>query len=270
MYKPGHTFRQFPGVWTLLALVAISSGQIPVSGEPAEEKSKSELRWSKGTHVHIRTGDPEGSYSAKWDLEIGKGGDIRITRDEQLHGMRRTATILLVSGKAMAVNGLRQGEAFETDEVDGPALALQLVEKLLAKAFPQGPASVGSNSAIQVHEKKEKLQINTTSAEGEYLPPWLLSGSAKTLGPNSVGFDLRFTFQSLNAREVSALLSGQWKREPIEPTFPDHLSIKGWKIYFPDPLSESKKGPTASDYGATPGRSFDTLGQLREFLQKSK
>ena len=223
--------------------------------------------WQQGNRVKLRPGGFEGQSLIT--MEMGSGGDVWIRQEEKdttKNSESSGVTLLLVGGKAVAVTGGELPTGGELELLDRAGLQLQLVEHLLARAYPDGPASVTGHEKFTVTEKKEPIRLGTTGARGYFSPPWSVSGVATPLAADKIGFDFTFTFASEAPKQKKAhplKFAGIWQRDSRPPHFDDRLPLGGWKIYLLE-THEGEQGKVA----AAPTSQYTTLGDLRQALQK--
>lgn len=229
--------------------------------------------WLQGNRVKLRPGGFDGKTLIT--MEIGQGGDVWIRQETKEKDRVAALTLLLVGGKAVAVAGGELPSGTELEILDRAGLQLQLVEHLLSRAYPDGPASVNGHEKISVQEKKEPIQIGTTGSKGYFSPPWSVAGHATPLAAGKVGFDFTFSFapekskekenkKTNKAKSNKLKFAGIWQRDPRAPNFDDRLPLAGWKVY----LLGTRGGERTAQYGAVPTEEHKTLGELRQALQK--
>lgn len=228
--------------------------------------------WLQANRVKLRPGGFDGQTLIT--MEIGQGGDVWIRQEAKEKDRVAALTLLLVGGKAVAVAGGELRSGAELDILDRVGLQLQLVEHLMGRAYPDGPASVNGHEKIAVQEKKEPIQIGTTGARGYFSPPWSVVGQATPLATGKVGFDFTFSFATEKSKEKAdkktkkkkaneLKFAGIWQRDPRAPNFDDRLPLAGWKIY----LLGTRDDEHTPQYGAVPTETYKTLGDLRRALQ---
>jgi hypothetical protein len=267
----GMVARLFRGC-CVAAFVQTATMLMALASEAGQEE------WLQGNRVKLRPGGFDGQTLVT--MEIGQGGDVWIRQESKEKGAVTALTLLLVGGKAVAVAGGELRSGTELEVLDRAGLQLQLVEHLLSRAYPDGPDSVNGHEKIAVQEKKEPIQIGTTGSKGYFSPPWSVIGQATPLATGKVGFDFTFSFaaeksnekpnkkanKKTNKLKPSKLkFAGIWQRDSRTPHFDDRLPLEGWKIYLLG--TRSGEHPT-QQYGAVPTEKYETLGDLRQALQK--
>jgi|SRR5579884_294440 len=224
-----------------------------------------EDEWVQGNRIKVRLGGFQGRSLIT--MEIGRNGDVLVRREEKTNDGVETLTLLLVSGQALAVAGpVPTGK--ELDVLDAAGLQVQLIEQLLARAYPAGPSSVKGHERIALKESKEPIRIGTTGAKGYFSAPWRLSGEAKELADQKIGFELRFSFRAADAKKKTQTLmfAGIWHRDAKAPTFDDRLPLQGWHIF----LLGTRAGQSRQEYAAVRTDDYPTVGALREALEKQR
>ncbi|HET7059011.1 MAG TPA: hypothetical protein VFI05_09775 [Nitrospiraceae bacterium] len=255
----------------VVAFIQTATMLMALASEAGQEE------WLQGNRVKLRPGGFDGQTLVT--MEIGQGGDVWIRQEAKEKGAVAALTLLLVGGKAVAVAGGELRSGTELEVLDRAGLQLQLVEHLLSRAYPDGPDSVNGHEKIAVQEKKEPIQIGTTGSKGYFSPPWSVVGQATPLATGKVGFDFTFSFaaeksnekpnkkanKKTNKLKPSKLkFAGIWQRDPRTPHFDDRLPLEGWKIY----LLGTRSGEHPTQYGAVPTEKYETLGDLRQALQR--
>lgn len=221
--------------------------------------------WVQGNRIKVRLGGFQGRSLIT--MEIGQNGDILVRREEKTHDAVSAVTLLLVNGQALAVTGAHLPSGKELEILDAAGLQVQLVEHLLSRAYPAGPSSVKGHEKMSIRERKEPIRIGTTGAKGYFSAPWSVSGEAKELAPEKIGFELRFSFKPEESKKKTETLTfaGIWHRDGRAPRFDDRLPLQGWQIY----LLATRSNESQADYAAVPTDGYPTLGDLRQALQKT-
>jgi hypothetical protein len=203
--------------------------------------------------------------SADTRLEVGSHGDARITVDMHDGDLRTKGTILLVGGRWMLTQGFTPKPGEEIDLMDEAALNSQLVVALLNAALPKGPPEAGLSRRVQFTEKTKPIQVATTSASGEYSPPWKVEGTVHVPAPAAPAtYHLSFTF-SAEGRPATLDLAGSIGTPDPPISFPDSMTLAGWTIHRIGPYQEQLPDGTNLDYGARPqSPKAATIGELRK------
>jgi hypothetical protein len=225
--------------------------------------------WFKMNFASIRESQPGGSGWATYTFEITPASDMRIHITTFEDGKTTEGTLMLVSGVLLSKD-LPLEPGYEIDAIDGPALTLQLVNKLLAFAAGKTPAELTGHLSVDLTEKTTPLHVSTTSAEGTYPVPWSLVGSIEVVSPNSVSFDLTHTGR-IETHEEKVRYVGRWENRSKPRELPNSLPLVGWKAFFLGPMKRSDSRGTIIDYSSRASEeSYATLGALREAVKKSR
>lgn len=226
--------------------------------------------WFKMNFASIRASQPGNSEWTTYVFEITPASDTRIRITGSEKGKHTDGTLMLVSGVLLSKD-LPLEPGYEIDAIDGPALTLQLVNKLLAFGAGKAPSELTGHRTVDLTEKTTPIHVNTTSAEGTYPVPWGLVGSIEPVSPNSVTFDLTLSVKTGAGQEQKIRYVGRWENRPTPPKIPDSLSIVGWKTFSLGPIKTSDSRGTTLDYTSRPSpESYGTVGALREAVKKSE
>jgi hypothetical protein len=173
--------------------------------------------------------------------------------------------IILVAGRWMLTRGFTPAPGAEIDEMDTAALTSQLVIKLLEAALPNGPPAPGSPRHVSFSEKANPIEVATTSASGEYGPPWSIDGTVTVQAPGAVAtYRLLFNF-SAGGRPVSMKLAGSVAETSTLVNVPDSMALSGWTIHKVGPYQQQMSDGTKLDYGArSQALKATTVGELRK------
>lgn len=202
--------------------------------------------------------------AANTRLEVGANGDARITFDIREGHSRTKGTIILIAGRWMLTQGFAPTPDAEIDEMDAAALTTQLVMRLLEAGLPKGPPTPGSPQHVSLSEKANPIQVATTSASGEYGPPWSIDGTVSVRAAGAPAtYRLRFTFSD-QGRATTMNLSGS-VADPSPPvSFPDLMTLSEWTIHKIGPYQQQLPDGTRYDFGARPQTpKATTVGELR-------
>lgn len=234
----------------LLALLGLSG--------PAVIAPERLVDWYKADHIEVRVqvaGAPD-SYSATFDTAAN--GDTRILVDSSVPG--QSGTILLISGRWMATKDVVLQPGAEIDAMDMAALQVQTVLALLTRAFPNGPGTLESTNAVEIHEKETPIHVATSSASGTYRAPWALRGDVKRDQPSTVRFDLTFTAPGQADLKLQGMIQSRTPRFELPAAF----SLIGWSVHSIGPSTETADGTSILDYGARSlEHTYRTIGELR-------
>jgi hypothetical protein len=203
--------------------------------------------------------------AANTRLEMGANGDTRITVDTREGSSHTKGTIVLIAGRWMLTRGFTPTPGAEIDEMDAAALNSQLVIRLLSVVLPKGPPTPGPPLHVSFSEKANPIQVNTTSASGEYGVPWSVDGTVAVEARGAPAtYWLRFTF-SEQGRAMVLNLAGSIADSGPPLTFSDSMTLSGWTIHKIGTYQEQLPNGTKFDYGARPQiPAATTVGQLRK------
>jgi hypothetical protein len=225
--------------------------------------------WFKMNFASIRESQPDSSGWTSYVFEVTPASDMRVQISSFEDGKRSEGILMLVSGVLLSKD-LPLEPGYEIDAIDGPALTLQLVNKLLAFGAGKAPSELTGHLSVDLTEKTTPIHVSTTSAEGTYPVPWGLVGSIEAVSPKSVSFDLTHSGR-IGTHEEKVRYVGRWENRSTPPELPDSLPLVGWKTFFLGPMTRSDSRGTIIDYSsrASP-ESYATVGALREAVKKSK
>ena len=228
---------------------------------------KENITWEQFNKVSLESSDPQKSYQTKWKFELAENSDLKISVDERSGKESRLGTIMMISGRALLVNGLKLEENHELDFLDGPVLMCQLAINLLHYAFPEGPKSVVKNTPFELTEEFRSIIISSPDTTSFFPPPWKVNGSVNPID-GSVAFDLKFSFkpESNNAGNSEIWFKGIWEHAKIPSRFPDAMSLKDWTVSIIDPETQKV---ASDDSGARKVTDYRTLGELRKFITET-
>jgi len=203
--------------------------------------------------------------AANTRLEVGANGDARITVDIREGSSRTKGTIVLIAGRWMLTQGFAPTPGAEIDEMDAAALTSQLVMKLLAAGLPKGPPAPGSPQHVSFSEKANPIQVATTSASGEYGPPWSIDGTVSVKAPGAPAtYRFLFTFSD-QGRAMTMNLVGSVADSSPPVSFPDSMTLSEWTIHRIGSYQQQLPDGTKFDYGARPQTpKVTSVGELRK------
>lgn len=258
---------KFPAL--IFTSIALFAGAFPKPGLAVQSSEPASEQWFKGNKITLTASDRTQQNSATLKLETSDNGDLMLECEGRQGGAIENGTIIVVGGCAMLTRGLKMEKGYEIDALDGPMLTIKLVLTLLSRAFPDGPASMGVRSRINLVENELPVSINTVSAGGEFPPPWTSKGSAGLSAEGVVQFDMSFTYptgERANKNEAMQL-AGTWQLSPTSLLIADDFQLKDWQIYSLGPTKEDAGGgSTIYDYGASRMKRYATLGELRKAI----
>lgn len=246
---------------TLVATAALLSALICSAAAPPDNVIDA---WFKMNALTVTISVPGNLDTVRYSFEIAPNSDFRINLKSKEAG----GTLMLISG-VLVSKDLPIQAGYEIDAIDGPALTMQLVNKLLAFAVGTSPDALRGHRAVDLTEKTAAIHVATSSAEGQYQAPWQLEGFVEVVTPGVITFHLTHSFKDDRGNDLTATYVGQWEHRSTPPLLPDSLSLKGWRVFDLGPIQRSSSQGTVLDYGATPSSSgYPTVGALRASVRK--
>jgi hypothetical protein len=228
--------------------------------------------WVAGNRISLKVASRDEPGSVTYGFLIAANGDMQIDITEHSAKEKSSGTILLISGRVMATQGLKLEPGYEIDTLDGAGLSWQLASQLLERGAPGDPRGLKQPVQIDILEKKDSINVGTTSASGSYPPPWTAKGTVNPAGVGRVGFDVAFGFRDPGAsqRTFELRYSGTWEQLQPPPQIDDSRSLKNWTIHWIGPTRRSDAGGQILDYGASPTKDqYATVGDLRKAVAKA-
>jgi hypothetical protein len=227
--------------------------------------------WEQFNNVVLESTDIQKSYQTKWKFELAENSDLKISVDERSGQESRLGEIMMISGRALLISGLKPKEENELDLLDGPVLMCQLAINLLHYAFPEGPKSVVKNTPFALTEEFRSIIIASPNSTSFFPPPWKVSGSVNPID-GSVAFDLKYSFkpEANNAGNSEIWFKGIWEHAKTPNHFSDSMSLQDWTVSIIDPETEKVASANADD--ALPRKvisGYRTLGELRKFIAQT-
>jgi hypothetical protein len=263
-----------PLLLVALALVPLS---LPASADPGSSSTSSAVEsasnqaaghvatWERFNRLDLESTDRSGTYHAQWSFELAENGDLKIGVNERNGSESRVGQVMLVSGRALLIKGVKLTGDQRIDFIDGPVLMCQLAINLLHYAFADGPQRVDSQKTFDLQEKLRTVIISSPHSTSYFSPPWKLSGNANPAG-EGIRFNQTFTYKRNpgDADDAEVIFKGLWINAPIPPQFSDSMSLEGWDVSLIDPASQD----VAEDATCckTANKQFRTLGDLRKHI----
>ena len=249
-------------LWSLLALAGFAHAQAPARGEI----------WFAAGHVEVSAAGSDG-LNAGWQFDRADNGDVRLVKTERRDGAQISATVLSVcDDRALAFKDMEPARGRELKEFSEPVLHLQLVLRILARAFPAGLPAAESEATIDIVEEKITLRLRKAlSARKDIGAPWRARGSARRAG-DDVRFELTIDYAGdappYPRQELK--LSGLWSRASRLAALDNKLSLADWRVHRVDTIAQSVGGNMLTDLAADPvPLKFDTLGDLRAAIGRN-
>jgi hypothetical protein len=231
----------------------------------ARQDAGHDVTWERFNRLDLESTDRSGTYHAQWSFELAENGDLKIGVNERNGSESRVGQVMLVSGRALLIKGVKLTGDQRIDFIDGPVLMCQLAINLLHYAFADGPQRVDSQKTFDLQEKLRTVIISSPHSTSYFSPPWKLSGSANP-GGEGIRFNQTFTYKRNpgDVDDAEVIFKGMWVKTPITPQFSDSLSLEGWDVSMIDPASQD----VAEDGSCckTAKKQYRTLGELRKHI----
>jgi hypothetical protein len=253
----------------LLALGGLREARI---SEAQASPGTAAASWLAGNRINLKVASRDDPGSVTYGFLMATNGDMQIDISEHPAKESSSGTILLISGRVMATQGMKLEPGYEIDSVDGAGLSWQLASQLLERGAPGDPRSLKQPVQIDILEKKDSISVGTTSASGSYPPPWTAKGTVKPVGVGRVAFEVVFGFRDPGSpqRTFELRYSGTWEQAQPPPQIEDSRSLKNWTIHWIGPTRRSDAGGQILDYGASPTQDrYATVADLRKAISKA-
>ncbi len=264
-------FIQISLIFTLLLTPTISFSVEAdnCNGKPKEICASGSF-WYEATKTHLRVEEEGYQYYSDWVFTIPDQLNISIEIDQQYDETINQGVAMIVSGRMMLSKGIDLKPGYEIDVIDGPILMYQLLISLLDQSIPEGPSQVRENHTINKNEEEKSIKIATTSASGNFLPPWTINGTINRENPYKINYKLQFSFSG-GDKKRKFYLSGYWSKPKVAPMFDDSLKLEGWNMHSLGPIIIKQENGTIYDYGASKKElSIRTLGELKSYMQEQE
>lgn len=221
-------------------VLAGCSASAPSQGErytaPGFEK------WVEGNTISIAAVKPESGETTSWRYEILGPGDARVI---QSRTGQQPSTVLLYGGKILATKNLPLKPGTESDAIDAPAMMVNLLFELLARALPQGPQGIEGEQTVNFSQRSRALVVATDSAYAVFQAPWSVRGVVTKTGANQVRYELNFAFATGKGEGDFdyRLLRGEWQVDselkPLDP----QLRLAGYDVFLLSPRTPEGRPP---------------------------
>jgi hypothetical protein len=234
------------------------------TGSSSGNAADGELSWvAKDVSASLTVPGQQGASNTR--IEVGANGDARVTFDVLDGGNHTKGTIILIAGRWMLTQGFTPTPGEEIDEMDAAALTSQLIIKLLEAVLPKGPPAPGTSRHVSYSERTNAIQVATTSASGEYSPPWSVNGTVAVQAPGfPATYRLNFKYSD-EGHTLNMNLAGSVADPKTVVSFPDSMPLSGWTIHNVGPYQERSPDGNKFDYGARPQiPKATTVGELRK------
>jgi hypothetical protein len=242
---------RFSGLAFLLIL------SLPVAAELPPE-----THWANPSSVRLDVDFPGDGYHASWLMFRCPCGDLLIHWELNVPGETEKGETLLVSRRVVLSRGFGQYQNDLGASLDPPAIMMQTALLLLERSVPAGPSAIRENTEIAVADEINPIHVDTGTAVGSYMAPWMLRGTIRPTSATQRKFDLDFTFSTGRPGEELAgnmRLTGLAEYGKGEFPLPPSTLLEGWKLFWIDNADPAAKGAAE----------LKTLAELRSWLGKN-
>jgi len=250
-----------------LACVVLASVSCAAQNKNCDGDScKNLTAWQGFNSFTLRAGAPGDADYTLWQGSFDKEtNDIQVDVEENVSGKAAKGKILVIGGRDMAIQGPIAEPGYEIDALDGPILQLQLVEKILSRVFPNGPASIRESAEIDFIDKKTEIRVATPSAGGTIPIPWRVVGRVTILAPGVIQYQLTLTTRKSGQDSATTTLALSGKLfDAAQTRIDDQLDLSAWTLFSLGPQSKRQNGTTIVDYSAAPTTSSKTVADVRK------
>ena len=229
---------------------------------PVEAELPPETRWADPSSVRLDVDFPGNGYHASWVMFRCQCGDMLIRWELNIPGETEKGETLLVNGRVVLSRGFGERQAELGSSLDAPALMMQTALLLLERSAPAGPSAISENTEVAAEDKINPIHVDSGTAAGSYIAPWLLKGTIRPTSETRRKFDLDFTFSTGNPGEELAgnmRLSGLAEYGDNEFPQPPSTPLEGWQLFWIDDADPAAKGAAE----------LTTLAELRSWISKN-
>jgi hypothetical protein len=221
-----------------------------------------ETRWADPSSVRLDVDFPGNGYHASWVMFRCQCGDMLIRWELNVPGETEKGETLLVNGRVVMSRGFGEHQQDLGSSLDAPALMMQTVLLLLDRAVPEGPSAINDNTEVAIEDKINPIHVDSGTAAGSYIAPWLMKGTIRPASETRRKFDLDFTFSTGNPGEELAgnmHLSGLAEYGEGEFPQPPSTPLKGWQLFWVNDADPAAKGAAE----------LTTLAELRSWISEN-
>ena len=241
----------------LFSLVFLLLPSLPLMAELPPE-----TRWANPSSVRLDVDFPGNGYHASWVMFVCQCGDMLIRWELNVPGETEKGETLLVSGRVVLSRGFGEHQQELGSSLDAPALMMQTVLLLLDRSVPEGPSAINDNTEVAIEDKINPIHVDSGTAAGSYVAPWLMKGTIRPASETRRKFDLDFTFSTGNPGEELAgnmRLSGLAEYGEGEFPQPPSTPLKGWQLFWINDADPAAEGATE----------LTTLAELRAWISEN-
>jgi len=194
-----------------------------------------ETRWADPSSVRLDVGFPGNGYHASWVMFRCQCGDLLIRWELNIPGETEKGETLLVNRRVVLSRGFGEHQEELGSSLDAPALMMQTALLLLDRSAPEGPSAISENTEVDTEDKINPIHVDSGTAAGSYMAPWLVKGTIRPASETRRKFDLNFTFSTGNPGEELAgnmRLSGLAEYSDGEFPQPPSTPLEGWQLFW--------------------------------------
>jgi hypothetical protein len=228
---------------------------------PAVAELPPETRWADPSSVRLDVDFPGNGYHASWVMFRCQCGDMLIRWELNVPGETEKGETLLVNGRVVLSRGFGEYQEELGSSLDAPALMMQTALLLLERSAPEGPSAISENIEVAIEDKINPIHVDSGTAAGSYMAPWLVKGTIRPTSETRRKFDLDFTFSTGNPGEELAgnmRLSGLAEYGEGEFPQPPSTLLEGWQLFWIKDADPAAKGAAK----------LTTLAELRSWISK--
>ena len=221
-----------------------------------------ETRWADPSSVRLDVDFPGNGYHASWVMFRCQCGDMLIRWELNIPGEMEKGETLLVNGRVVLSRGFGEHQQELGSSLDAPALMMQTVLLLLDRSVPEGPTAISVDTEVAIEDKINPIHVDSGTAAGSYVAPWLMKGTIHPASETRRKFDLDFTFSTGNPGEELAgnmRLSGLAEYADGEFPQPPSTPLKGWQLFWINDADPAAEGATE----------LTTLAELRAWISEN-
>jgi len=229
---------------------------------PAVAELRPETRWADPSSVRLDVDFPGNGYHASWVMFRCQCDDLLIRWELNIPGEAEKGETLLVKGRVVLSRGFGEHQAELGSSLDAPALMMQTALLLLERSVPEGPSAIVENTEVDIKDEINPIHVDSGTAAGSYMAPWLMQGAIRPTSETRRKFDLDFTFSTGNPGEELAgkmRLSGIAEYGDGEFPQPPSTPLEGWQLFWIDDADPAAKGVAK----------LTTLAELRSWIDKN-
>jgi hypothetical protein len=221
-----------------------------------------ETRWADPSSVRLDVDFPGNGYHASWVMFRCQCGDMLIRWELNIPGETEKGETLLVNGRVVLSRGFGEYQEELGSSLDAPALMMQTALLLLERSAPEGPSAISENTEVAVEDEINPIHVDSGTAAGSYIAPWLVKGTIRPTSATRRKFDLEFTFSTgIPGEELAGNMRLSGLAEYGDGEFPQPPStlLEGWQLFWINDADPAAKGAAE----------LTTLAELRSWINKN-